>query len=58
MDQLTAAAAVVGMAIDDDGPEDSELEDAPDPSVADGIGMPDDDAMGVGKENEGDLPED
>ena len=58
MDELAAAAAVVPMAIDDDGKEELLLEDGPGTSVSDDVRMPDDDDLGMDKENEGDLPGD
>ena len=48
MDELAAAAAVVAMSIDDDGEEDSELEDAPVAAAAGDVLLPAVEAAGVG----------
>ena len=56
MDDLTAAAAVVAMAIDRDGVEDLELEDTLEAAAALEISLPDGEATSAAKENQGDPP--
>ena len=58
MDELAAAAAVVAMSIDDDGLDDSELEDARDAAGADDVPVQDCAVADANKENEDVLPGD